>query len=295
MLPDVFTSSYLRQLEMLSINTRRAFLGQRQGTHISLKRGQGIEFFDYRKYELGDNPRHIDWGLFGRSEKLYVKRFREEQALSILMLMDTSPSMAVMPAKGISKWEMARNLALSLSYIALMKHDTVFVGLTSGGAIPRYGGGQGIHRMSDFFTGVQPAQPANLVREVMRVASRVKFPGMVLFFSDLLFPFEDFQQSVNILLSKNLDMSVIRVASPLEHDPFQGVQSALAVDSETGEEIEMALSSGALDEYRRRLAEHIDRNRKFLAHRGIRLLEVTTEVPLVSVVAQDLVRAGVVQ
>lgn len=295
MLPDVFTASYLRQLEMLSINTRRAFLGQRQGTHISLKRGQGIEFFDYRKYELGDNPRHIDWGLFGRSEKLYVKRFREEQALSILMLMDSTPSMSVVPQQGVSKWEMAKNLALSLSYIALMKHDTVFLGLTSGGAIPRYAGGQGVHRMSDFLKNVQLTQPPSLMREVLRVASRVKFPGMVLFFSDLLFPFEELQQSVNILLSKNLDMSVIRLVSPLELDPFQGISNALAIDSETGEQIEMAISPGALKVYQERLVEHIEQCRRFLAHRGVRLLEISTEMPLSSVIAQDLVRAGVVQ
>lgn len=295
MLPDVFSTRYLRQLEMLSINTRRAFLGQRQGSHISLKRGQGIEFFDYRKYELGDNPRHIDWGLFGRSEKLYVKRFREEQSLSILMLMDTSPSMAVVPAGGISKWEMARNLALSLSYIALMKHDTVFVGLTSGGAIPRFGGGQGIHRMASFLEQIKPLQPVSMVREIMRVASRVKFPGMVLFFSDLLFPFADFQQSINMLLSKNLDMSVVRLVSPLEQDPFQGASHALAIDSETGEEIEMALPPSALKVYQERLREHIAQNRQFLAHRGVRLLEISTQTPLSSVIAQDLVRAGVVQ
>ena len=104
MLPEVFTPAILRQLEMLKLSSRRAFLGQRQGAHLSLKRGQGVEFYDYRKYELGDNPRHIDWGLYGRSERIYVKRFREEQSLSVLVLLDSSPSMGVVPVQGISKW-----------------------------------------------------------------------------------------------------------------------------------------------------------------------------------------------
>ena len=68
-------------------------MGMRQGGHASIKRGQGIEFSDYRQYQLGDNPRYIDWGLYGRSDKLYVKRFSEEQDLSVLIILDTSASM----------------------------------------------------------------------------------------------------------------------------------------------------------------------------------------------------------
>lgn len=296
MLPQVFTPSYLRQLEMLTLNSRRAFLGLRQGTHLSAKRGQGIEFFDYRKYELGDNPRHIDWGLYGRSEKLYVKRFREEQALSALMLIDSSPSMTVTgDSSENSKWDVARDLALSLSYVALMKQDTVYLALTSGGAIPRFSGASGIHRAATFLSAAQHSQPKSVAREVMRVSSRVKFPGVAIIYSDLLFAFEDIEQSINILLAKNLDVSVVRMVSPLERDPFQGIQNALAIDSETGEQLEMDVHSGLLETYQRRLTEHIDTVRRFLGFRGVRLIEVSTERPLSDVIVRDLVKAGVVQ
>lgn len=295
MLPDVFTPSFLRQLEMLTLGSRRAFLGQRQGAHLSLKRGHGIEFFDYRKYELGDNPRHIDWGLYGRSEKLYVKRFREEQALSVLMLMDSSPSMGVEPESGLSKWAMARNLALSLSYVALMKQDTVYTGFTSGGAIPRFSGAQGIHRLSSFYDKVVYSQPPNMVREVMRISARIRFPGVAFFFSDLLFPFEDLQQSINILLAKNLDITVVRIRSELEQNPFRGAENVLAIDSETDERIELVIGPALLATYQERLAAHIAQCRSFLSSRGVRLIDVDCEKALPQIIVQDLAKAGVLQ
>ena len=92
-LPEAFTPEYLRQLELLRIRARRAFLGTKQGGHVSLKRGHGIEFSDFRQYQPGDDPRHIDWSVFARSERLYVKQFQEEQDLTVLLLIDSTASM----------------------------------------------------------------------------------------------------------------------------------------------------------------------------------------------------------
>lgn len=295
MLPQVFTPALLRQLEMLKLGSRRAFLGQRQGAHLSLKRGQGVEFFDYRKYELGDNPRHIDWGLYGRSERIYVKRFREEQSLSVLFVVDSSPSMGVLPPEGISKWEMARNLALSLSYVALMKQDSVFMGTTSGGVIPRYIGASAVHRMASQLENVRLSQPPDLIREVLRIASRIKFPGVAFVISDLLMPFPEIERSVNALLAKNMDLSIIRISSPLDQNPLGRSDIALVVDSETGEQQELFLSPAAQQEYQRRLHEHLQLIRHFLAKRGVRLLEISTLEGLQQIVANTFVRSGVLQ
>ena len=78
-----FDSSYLAQLELLRLESRNKFLGSRQGGHLSLKKGHGIEFSDYWQYEIGDNPRYIDWKAYGRTDKLYVKQFQEEQDLLV--------------------------------------------------------------------------------------------------------------------------------------------------------------------------------------------------------------------
>ncbi len=72
MLPESFTPQFLKQLELLKLNARRSFLGSRQGAHLSQKRGHGIEFSEYRKYELGDNPRYIDWGVYAQGIDNYI-------------------------------------------------------------------------------------------------------------------------------------------------------------------------------------------------------------------------------
>ena len=72
----------LRKLELLRLRSKRKFLGTRQGGNISIKRGHGIEFADYRKYELGDDPRHIDWGVYGRTCLLYTSPSPRDATLS---------------------------------------------------------------------------------------------------------------------------------------------------------------------------------------------------------------------
>ena len=115
-----FNREFLSQLQRLKIRTRRNFLGSRQGLHTTNRKGQGMEFADYRGYVAGDDYRHIDWGLYGRSDRLYIREFREEQDLSVSILLDASGSMAVPELK----FQFARDLALSLAYVSVFSGDT---------------------------------------------------------------------------------------------------------------------------------------------------------------------------
>ena len=81
MLPALFTPQFLARLETLRIRARRQFLGSRPGGHLSPRRGTGLEFADYRHYTPGDDPRYIDWKLYSRTDRLYIKLFQEEEEL----------------------------------------------------------------------------------------------------------------------------------------------------------------------------------------------------------------------
>ena len=96
-LNEPFTPSFFRRLQQLKIRTRRALLGSRQGTHLSQRRGQGLEFADYRPYTAGDDYRHIDGGIYGRTHRLYVRELRAEHDLNVLVCLDASLSMAYPP------------------------------------------------------------------------------------------------------------------------------------------------------------------------------------------------------
>ena len=133
-----FTDDFFRRLQSLKIHTRRAFLGSRQGAHSSIRKGHGLEFSDFRPYAKGDDFRHIDWAVYGRTDRLYVRQFREEQDLNVVIAIDTSASMG--HPEGEKKFEMAKNLALALSYIALTDGDTISMVLLGQNTLAKYSG-----------------------------------------------------------------------------------------------------------------------------------------------------------
>src|SRR4029077_6308848 len=116
-LPEEFTPDFLARLEQLRIRTRREFEGLGKGAHLSPRRGSSLEFSDFRHYALGDDFRFIDWGLYGRTDKLYIKLFKEEEDLLTYIFLDASASMGY-PARD-RKFEAAVTIALALGYVAL--------------------------------------------------------------------------------------------------------------------------------------------------------------------------------
>jgi uncharacterized protein (DUF58 family) len=292
MLPAVFTPELLHTLELLQIRSRRAFLGTRQGGHLSVKRGHGIEFSDYRKYELGDSPRHIDWGVYARSDRLYVKRFQEEQDLSVLIIIDTSASM-ITPAED-RKWETARDIALALGYIALMQQDGVSFAAPGHLLTPRLSGARAIHQLGQLVTELTVDGSADFVAGVKQAATAVRFPGVAIVISDFLMPFEQIQEVFNILRARNLDTSAIQVLGANDLEPLKGATDVVAVDSETGEEVNLSLSAAEREEYSWLLEQHTKRLAEFLASSRISFTRTTASESLGDFIVQNLTRTGLV-
>ncbi|RIL12152.1 MAG: hypothetical protein DCC75_00970 [Proteobacteria bacterium] len=254
MLPKEFTPEYLSQLELLRVHARRAFLGRKQGGHVSLKRGHGIEFSDYRQYELGDSPRHIDWGVYGRTDKLFVKRFREEQDLNLALILDCSSSMSV--PELYSKWGMAKSIALSLAYVALLEQDSVCLYCLGLSQSPTFYGVRAIHSIAKILNQTQAAAGQNFAADLQQAASRLRFPGVAVVLSDFLAPLDQIERGFNMLRAKNMDISAIQILSPDDLDPPGDLSNAFAVDSETGEQLSLRLNEQDRKEYAEALVEH---------------------------------------
>ena len=276
MLSATFSNDYLRQLELLKIRARRAYLGTRQGSHKSLKRGYGMEFSDYRHYELGDDPRYIDWSAYARNEKLFVKVFEEEQDLSVLLIIDASLSM--LNPKDDRKWEMARDIAYSLAYIALLQQDRVSVAIPGIFYSPYYVGGGAIHHLSNDISRLKLETGNDIVSGVQRAAAKLHFPGVAVLISDFLMPFEEIEKACNILRAKNLDITAIQVLGENDLRPFTNEKTIKAVDSENGEEIEISLNQNARVEYDALLKEHNNNICQFFNE--ARISYALAEVPL---------------
>ena len=293
MLPALFTPDFLSQLELMRLRSRRAFLGTRQGGHVSPKRGHGIEFSDYRKYELGDNPRHIDWGVYARTDRLYVKRFQEEQDLSVLIIVDTSASMGTPPQEG--KWERARDLTLALSYVALMQQDSVMVSALGCFHSPTLHGGKSIHTLGNALGQVVPADYKDFPKDMRRAASRIRFPGLAILISDFLMPLSSIQQAFLVLRAKNLDITAIQLLGPSDINPLAGVENALAVDSETGEELELTMDPAAQEDYASLLEEHNTRLGQFLFDGNIPFVQSLVTDDFIYFLQSTLTKTGLLR
>jgi uncharacterized protein (DUF58 family) len=294
MLPQSFTPQFLRQLELFKIRSRRAYLGARQGGHVSLKRGHGIEFSDYRKYEMGDSPRWIDWGVYARTDRLYVRRYQEEETLSVLVILDTSASMLVPPED--KKWEMARDIGIALSYVALLEQDNVMVSALGTPGSPTYHGGRAVHQLGAALLNLEmPQGPRDLVRETELAVSRVRFPGVAVFISDFLMPFVEIRKIFNNMMARNLDITAIQVLGPHDLKPLEANGDAIAVDSETGEEIELSLDDDARGKYNYLLGQHNKQIREFFGSRRIGYASVRSNEDLSTFTLSALSKTGLIR
>jgi uncharacterized protein (DUF58 family) len=259
MLPAPFTPEFLSRLEALRLRTRREFLGTQAGSYAAPRRGTSLEFADHRQYSPGDDLRYVDWGIFARSDKLYVKLFREEMDLFVYLLIDASSSMAFPSSE--QKFLRAGHLALALAYVVLANHDRVrihFLQETPAPlASPFYRGRHRIRDLISFVASASPRGPLALAPSLAEHLKRLRHPGKAILLSDFLMPVSSYEQGLHWLQAFNLDVSVIQVLSPQELEPPFPRQGGLTVvDSESGEEVKLRWSDALRQEYRERLEYH---------------------------------------
>jgi uncharacterized protein (DUF58 family) len=269
MLPFPFTPAFLTQLETLRLRTRKEFLGSHTGSYSSPRRGTSLEFADYRRYAAGDDLRYLDWGIYARTDRLYVKVFREEVDLFAYVFIDASASMGF-PSRE-EKFLPASHVALALAYVVLANHDHVKFHLLQdrGAASPFY---RGRRRMSDCVNFAMPATPSGSVDLAVSLSNhlqRLRRPGKAILISDFLMPAAAYQQGLNLLRAFNLDIVAIQVLSRQEVDPPFPNGSLALVDSESQREIRYQWNNGARREYQTRLAHHNLELKSFCHQSGI--------------------------
>src|SRR5881628_3245432 len=154
--PAPFSSEFLAQLERLSLLSRRIFRGRVKGERRSPRKGQSVEFFDYRAYGVGDDLRYVDWNIYGRLDRLHVKLFLDEEDLCLHLIVDASASMGFGRP---TKLDYAVRLAAALGFVGLVNLERVGVGVLrdrlSEGFSPSRGRNQ-FAGLVDFLAGVRP-------------------------------------------------------------------------------------------------------------------------------------------
>ncbi|MDO8485503.1 MAG: DUF58 domain-containing protein [Candidatus Limnocylindrales bacterium] len=249
--PTVFDEAFLRQLERLLVLMRSPVRGGLKGGRRSVKRGQSVEFADYRDYTLGDDLRRLDWNVYARLERLFVKLFIEEEDVTVTLLIDASASMAAgLPAKLL----FAKRAAAALGYIGLASEDRVTVSALAGRMARRRAAMRGsgrVFRLLADLSAIEPADgPTDLVAAARHAAAQLHGKGVVILFSDLLDPGAD--RIIRELAATGSELIVLHVLSPDELDPVLEGDLRL-VDVETGDGVDVTVDLATLDAYKARL------------------------------------------
>jgi len=249
--PTVFDEAFLRQLERLLLLMRAPVRGGLKGGRRSVKRGQSVEFADYREYTLGDDLRQLDWNVLARLEKLFVKLFIEEEDVTITVLLDGSASMA---SGRPDKLQFAKRAAAALGYIGLASEDRVAVSALSGQIARRRAAMRGsgrVFRLLADLSAIEPAEgPTDLVAAVRHAAAQLHGRGVVVLVSDLLDPAAD--KVIRELAATGSELVILHVLSPDELDP-QLEGDLRLVDVETGDGIDVTVDLATVDAYKDRL------------------------------------------
>ncbi|HET9345599.1 MAG TPA: DUF58 domain-containing protein [Candidatus Limnocylindrales bacterium] len=289
--PTVFDEAFLRQLERLLLLLRSPVRGGLKGGRRSVKRGQSVEFADYRDYALGDDLRQLDWNVFARLEKLFVKLFVEEEDVTITLLIDASASMA---SGTPEKLLFAKRAAAALGYIGLASEDRIAISVLGGRSSRRQvalrGSGR-VFRLLQSLSGIQPALgPTDLVAAARNAAAQLRGRGVVVLISDLLDPAAD--RVIRELAATRSELIVLHVLSPDELDP-QLEGDLRLVDSETGDGIDITADLPTLDAYRQRLAAWKESFADLAARRRASYVDLASDTHLNELIFAELRRRRV--
>lgn len=285
----------LTWLARLRFVTTRAQRGGTWGERRSARRGQGIEFADYRDYTPGDDPRRVDWNLYARLNRPYVRLFEEEEDLSITLFLDTSASMAWGEGES-ARWPMAQRLALALGAIALLGGDGLRA-VALGGAETRAWGphrGRGyLPALESWLTALTPQAGEAFGAALEPVARRPVRAGLALLITDGYDP-AGLRGALRALAARGHESVLLHLLTPEEFQPTWRGELELE-DSETGARRPLTLDAVALRAYQRRREAWQEELRALAAqHRG-RYVLIDTAQPLRRVLLETLRRAGVVK
>ncbi len=289
----LLNAEMIHRLEQLTLLSRKLSTGRLKGERRSRRRGSSNEFADYRNYVPGDDLRFLDWKIYGRLERLFIKLFLEEEDLRVNILVDASGSMQYGAPQ---KLLYAKRIAAALGYMCLAKMDSLVARSFGDGLDEAFGPKRGKYHGAayfDFLQNLRTADGTSLYRS-LKSFSQIGGRGMTIVISDF-YDMEGYQDGLRQLFSGNYEVLVFHVLSPQELKPeFTG--DIRIVDQERDDlSTDVSIGPHVLNLYDRTLKVFCNGIKEYIVGHGGAYLLASTDTPFERLVLDALRRRGVVR
>src|SRR5687767_14422420 len=283
-------SSFMARLDQLDVMSRKLLAGKLKGERRSKRRGQSVEFADYRNYTVGDDLRFIDWNIYARLDKLFLKLFLEEEDLSLYVLVDVSKSCDYgEPHKALYM----KRVAAALGYIGLVNYNRVTIAAMSDGIVAETGAMRGRRRvaqMIDFVSKLEPIGASHLSEACKRFALAHRQKGVCVVISDF-FDKGGYENGLRYVASGKYDLFCVQALSPQEIEP--DLQGDLKLkDMEDDDLAEVSITQPLIKQYKANLNAYCLALKDYVTRRGGTYLFTSTAVPFDTLVLNYLRERG---
>jgi uncharacterized protein (DUF58 family) len=287
---SLFTEEFVRSIERLRIVARQVPAGGRHAQHRSRDLGAGMEFRDFRSYAPGDDLRRIDWSLYRRSGRLFLRLFEEPEDLPVYILVDVSDSMFF---ESPPRADAGRQMAGVLAAVSLNQFDRIRVYPFGSDLIQSPVSLSGKHRLRhalEFLDGLAPAGPTDLVKSVRRFATLKVRSGLVVMVSDFFDP-QGIEAVVEAMASLRHRLLVVQLVRESDARPAMDGELRL-IDCESGAEVDVTVTGRELDRYAQAYQVFSERLAEFLIRRRAAHLLLNADRPVLDQLG-DLFAGGV--
>jgi uncharacterized protein (DUF58 family) len=281
---------FMARLDQLDLMSRKLLAGKMKGERRSKRRGQSVEFADYRNYVVGDDLRFIDWNIYARLDRLFLKLFLEEEDLSLYVLLDVSKSADFGDP---NKAMYMKRVAAALGYIGLVNYNRVTIAAMSDSIVAETGAMRGRRRvaqMLDFVGKLQPTGPSHLAEACKRFALAHRQKGVCVVLSDF-FDKGGYVSGLRYVAGGKYDLFGVQILCPQEIEP--DLQGDLKLrDMEDDDLAEVSITQPLIKQYKANLNAYCLGLKDYLTRRGGTYLFTSTSVPFDTLVLNYLRERG---
>ena len=290
---------FFSRLETLALNLRADLNGYFGGKHFVRSYGQTVEFADYREYQLGDDIRRIDWNLFSRFEKYFIRLFTDERQMDVQIFLDCSASMG---KENRTKAEYAVSVAAALGFLSVHNMDKVSIKLIKEDAVEDpFGtiiGKNSFFRAISLLENLNFSDDADISQAVSSCANTGSNNGLSVIISDFLTR-KDWKKAVVYLTYKKRQVLAIQLLSPEEEEPTYSGRVSL-IDVESGDladprNMKLRITRSLQLAYQEALKDMKADIKSFCASRGADFISVTTDKPVERMLFGELLKAGIME